>query len=390
MAELSEKQDQNTDKVLLKSKSKSGLWFGFLILLIILSIGGIGYYFFMQLRDQQENLGGELDKGDMQVIELSKQLSGYQTQLSALQSQLATLVADVKSKDGQFNKTLSDFSELHTEKLDNARTDLGNQIRQVQRQLGKTRGDWLIADAEYLLSVANQRLQLMGDLATTTEALEAADQRLRESGDAAVFKVREQISKDIAALKTIVESDMVGIYSALQMLQGKVGQLPLIMPYAGKPFTPASDIHSHGDSGEDEHDMLSFAMEKLEGVVTIRHTDKEIKAILEPEEALFIQQQFRVKLEMIKLALVQQNEALYKAAIADAIAWLKENFTMNEETKSVVGELERMNIIRLKSEFPDISGSLKMLRDITKLRIETDKALAEPQVTEQPLKIINE
>ncbi|MCD2450967.1 uroporphyrinogen-III C-methyltransferase [Methylicorpusculum oleiharenae] len=384
MAELSEKQDQNTDKVLLKSKSKSGLWFGFLIVLIVISIGGIGYYFFMQLRAQQENLGGELDKGDMQVIELSKQLSGYQTQLSALQSQLATLVADVKNKDGQFNKTLSDFSELHTEKLDNARTDLGNQIRQVQRQLGKTRGDWLIADAEYLLSVANQRLQLMGDLATTTEALEAADQRLRESGDAAVFKVREQISKDIAALKTIVESDMVGIYSALQMLQDKVGQLPLIMPYAGKPFTPSSDIHSHGDSGEDEHNMLSFAMKKLEGVVTIRHTDREIKAILEPEEALFIQQQFRVKLEMIKLALVQQNEVLYKAAIADAIAWLKENFTMNDETKSVVGELERMNIIRLKSEFPDISRSLKMLRDITKLRIETDKALVEPEVTEQP------
>nr|WP_269144525.1 uroporphyrinogen-III C-methyltransferase [Methylicorpusculum oleiharenae] len=369
---------------MLKSKSKSGLWFGFLIVLIVISIGGIGYYFFMQLRAQQENLGGELDKGDMQVIELSKQLSGYQTQLSALQSQLATLVADVKNKDGQFNKTLSDFSELHTEKLDNARTDLGNQIRQVQRQLGKTRGDWLIADAEYLLSVANQRLQLMGDLATTTEALEAADQRLRESGDAAVFKVREQISKDIAALKTIVESDMVGIYSALQMLQDKVGQLPLIMPYAGKPFTPSSDIHSHGDSGEDEHNMLSFAMKKLEGVVTIRHTDREIKAILEPEEALFIQQQFRVKLEMIKLALVQQNEVLYKAAIADAIAWLKENFTMNDETKSVVGELERMNIIRLKSEFPDISRSLKMLRDITKLRIETDKALVEPEVTEQP------
>ncbi|MDO8845757.1 MAG: uroporphyrinogen-III C-methyltransferase [Methylicorpusculum sp.] len=384
MAELSEKQDQNTDKVLLKSKSKSGLWFGFLILLIILSIGGIGYYFFMQLRAQQENLGGELDKGDMQVIELSKQLSGYQTQLSALQSQLATLVADVKNKDGQFNKTLSDFSQLHTEKLDNARTDLGNQIRQVQRQLGKTRGDWLIADAEYLLSVANQRLQLMGDLVTTSEALEAADQRLRESGDAAVFKVREQISKDIAALKTIVESDVVGIYSALQTLQGKAGQLPLIMPYAGKPFTPASEVHSHDDSGEDEHNILSFAMKKLEGVVTIRHTDKEIKAILEPEEALFIQQQLRVKLEMIKLALVQQNEALYKAAIADAIAWLKENFTMNDETKSVVGELERMNIIRLKSEFPDISRSLKMLRDITKLRIETDKALAEPEVTEQP------
>ena len=38
----------------------------------------------------------------------------------------------------------------------------------------------MIADAEYLLSVANQRLHLVGDVNTTRMALEAADQRLRE------------------------------------------------------------------------------------------------------------------------------------------------------------------------------------------------------------------
>jgi hypothetical protein len=36
--------------------------------------------------------------------------------------------------------------------------------------------------------------------------------------------------------------------------------------------------------------------------------------------------------------------------------------------------------VRIRSQFPDISLSLKMLRDITKLRIETDKALSNTSV----------
>ena len=62
------------------------------------------------------------------------------------------------NKDSHFTKTLADFSQLHNQKLDGTRKELDEAIQHIQRQLGKTRGDWLIADAEYLLSVANERL----------------------------------------------------------------------------------------------------------------------------------------------------------------------------------------------------------------------------------------
>jgi uncharacterized protein HemX len=63
--------------------------------------------------------------------------------------------------------------------------------------------------AEYLLSVANRRLHLMGDVSTTIEALKAADNRLRESGDTAAFKVRSQIVKEISAVKKVQVADVV-------------------------------------------------------------------------------------------------------------------------------------------------------------------------------------
>lgn len=376
MAEVSEKQDQgeSVDKNL--HRSRSGFWFGIFIMVAILAIAGIGFYLFQQLRSQQENLGGSVNKGDMRMIELTKQISGYQAQLAAIQAHLSNIEAEIESKDEQYQKSLADLSRQQDEKLEDLNQEFGDGLLQVQRQLGKTRGDWLIADAEYLLSVANQRLHLMGDVNTTQEALMAADQRLRESGDAAAFKVREQIAKELASLKSVSVPDIVGIYATIDMLQDQAEKLVLIKPYTGKKRVASGEIHHHAQGSGDSHALLDKALKQLQGVVTLRHTDQEIKEILTPEEAQFIRQQLRVKLELVKVGLVQQNEALYKSSIADVKAWLQQNFINDNEARHFGTELDRLGTINLRSQFPDISQSLKMLRDITKLRIETDKALS--------------
>jgi uncharacterized protein HemX len=369
VAELSEKQEQNVSENSKAHKSRNGLWFGIIMLLIIISVASAGFYLFQQLRSQQADLGGEVNKGDMQLIELSKQISGYQTQLVAIQSQLATVEANVAGKDAHFTKTLADFSKLHTEKLDVTRNELTGAVAQVQRQLGKTRGDWLIADAEYLLSIANQRLYLMGDVNTTGEALEAADQRLRESGDAGAFKIREQIAKDIAAIRNVAVADIVGMYASIQSLQDQVDTLVLFLPYTGKALTePKAEQKPTDKEGRN-------LLDQLEGMVTLRHTEHPIKEILTPEEAQFIREQLRIKLEMVKIALVQQNERLYQSGLADAKKWAEQNFAKNAETSKFIAELDRFNGIKIRSQFPDISLSLKMLRDIAKLRLEADKAM---------------
>ncbi len=379
MAELSEKQEQNVSESNKVHRSRSGFWFGIIILLIIIGLAGAGFFLFTQLREQQASLGGEVDKGDMQLIELSKQISGYQSQLASVQSQLATLEASIAGKDTHFTKTLEDFSRLHNEKLDSTRKELNSAIQQVQRQLGKTRGDWLIADAEYLLSTASERLHLIGDVNTTRAALEAADQRLRESGDAAVFKVREQIAKDIAALNRVEVPDIVGIYSSIQTQAGQIDNLTLLLPYAGKTPTSPKKPEKPVDQTQDKQDLIDSALNELEEIVTIRHTEQPIKAILTQEEAQFIKEQLRLKLETVKVALVQHNEPLYQASLTDAKKWTEQHFMQNTQTKNFIAELDRMKGVQIQSQFPDISLSLKMLKDIVKLRLETDKAMPSPE-----------
>jgi len=381
VAELSEQQEQDLGETKQARRSRNGFWFGVIILLIIIGVAGVGFYLFTQLRDEQKGLGGEV-KGQM-----SKQIADYQSQLAAIQSQLATLEANVAGKDTHFNKTLADFSQLHNEKLESTRKELNDAIARVQRQLGKTRGDWLIADAEYLLSVANERLHLVGDVNTTREALEAADQRLRESGDAGTFKVREQIAREIAVIKSITVPDIVGTYASIQTLQDRVDKLVLFLPYTGKTLTaPAEEKEQPGKTTEDQG-LLDSAMNQLEDMVTIRHTEHPIKEILTPQEAQFIREQLRVKLEMVKISLVQHHEALFQSSLADAKKWTEQNFTKNTDVNNFIAELDRLNTIKIHSQFPDISSSLKMLRDITKLRLETDKAM-QPAETVAPVETI--
>jgi uncharacterized protein HemX len=378
VAEVSEQQEKEMGDTNKTHRSRSGFWFGVIILVIVFSLAGVGYYLFQQLRDQQTGLGGEV-KGEM-----SKKIGDYQSQLVAIQSQLAVLETTIANKDNHFTKTLADFSQLHNQKLDATRKELNDAVLQVQRQLGKTRGDWLVADAEYLLSIANERLHLIGDVNTTREALEAADQRLRESGDAAAFKVREQIAKEIAALRTVTIADVVGMYSSIQTLEDEVDKLTLLLPYSGKALTPENDTHQNPDKSKEANNLLDSAMSEFEGMVTIRRTDQPIKEILTPEEAQFIREQLRVKLEMIKIALVQRNEPIYQSSLADAKKWMKQHFSQNTDANNLMNELDKLVAIKIRNQFPDISLSLKMLRDITKLRIETDKGM-KPTEPIQPI-----
>lgn len=382
----SSEQVENRPVVEAPKKAMGGLVFGIINFVLILVLAGGLFYLLQEMKDKQLAQGAEISKDDMREIELSKQLNTFQSQLLSIQSQIANVNEEMTGKDNHFTKTLADFSQLHSEKLDTTQQDLSDEITHLKRQLGKTRGDWLIADAEYLLSVANQRLHLMSDVKTTRMALEAADQRLRESGDSAAFKVREQIAKEISGLSTVTLTDVVGLYSSVQTLKDKVDKLAVLLPYAGKPLTESKKIHDHQQAQESEHGIMGSALQLLQGYVTVKHSDLPVTKVLTEEEAGFIKQQLNVKLEMIKIALVQQSDALYKSSIFDAKKWLNNNFTKNSDSKSFLAELDKFNNVQLRSQLPDISQSLKMLKDITKLRIETDKTLMEPLIKFSPKK----
>ncbi len=364
MAELNEQQAQDQGDNKKSHRSRSGFWFGIIILLVVIGVAGVGFYFLQSLRDKQKDLGGEVKD------QVSKQISENQAQITAIRAQIDRVSDKIDSKDEHFNKALEDVSALHKEQLTSTRKELTESIEKMQRQLGKTRSDWLIADAEYLLGVAGERLSLAGDKNTALEALEAADQRLIESGDTGVVEVRKEIREEIRLVNAITPIDMPGKYVAIQVQQDHIDELTLLLPLAGKS-TPANTTEQTDTTKN----------QSLLDVIGVKQSDQPIEGVLMQQEAKFIHEQLRIKLEMVKIALVQRNEKLYQTALTDAKAWLEKHFAKNDASHNFAEELNKFSAIEIQNQIPDISASLNKLKGISNRRIEADKAAQQPNET---------
>ena len=361
--------------------NKKGISLGSVViaftLLGLLALAGVGYFLWDQLRSEQQGLGGNLDKGDKRIIELRKQINTTQSQLTTTEKQLTNLTETQTNSDKQYERLLKEQSKLYEDRLKNTNAQLDLKMNNIQRQLGQTRGDWLVADAEYLLSIANERLHLTQDIKTTIMALEAADHRLRESGDGGVFKVREEIAGEISLLKNVSIPDFVGMLNKISILQKNSHAYMLSLPTVNS--TPRAITNTPAPGNEDDNDTfvdkaVDRALTDLKELVIVRKRDPNTITILQPEEARIIREDLLIRLDMAKSALARRDEKEFNASLASAKAWLIEHFdTRAKDVKAGQSLIEKLMKTQLNSQLPDISKSLKMLRDVTKFRIKADQ-----------------
>ncbi len=352
-------------------KPRGMAWVGYFILLAVLVLSAGGWYLLRELRSRQEGLGGQLSSKDQQIQNVNQQLNALREEMAALHSQVATAQTQVTTEDSKVERELGEQAARLNDRIDMARSELGGAVQSIQRQLNKSRGDLMVADAEYLLSIANQKLHLVGDVKAVLATMEAADQRLHDSGDPAVFKVREALAEEIGILKKMDAPDVVGISSQLLALESKAKHLPLFLPHAGTVKEHAENPSEGGEGA------LNSALEDIKGLVTVRHSDRPIGEILEPAQAEALRQILLLKLETTRAALLRGDETLYKSSLESAIQWLKEHFdSAAPETRDVDSGLAGLLEHDISVPFPDISKSLSLLRNIERLRLEAEEAMA--------------
>lgn len=352
-------------------KKRSGKWLGYSILVIILIAVGGSIFLLQELRTKQLGLHSGLDKGDKQIQELLHQISGLQTELAAVHTQVATLQAQVGNEDSKFEREIAEQGSRFNDRLDSTQDNLSGAINHIQQQINLTRGDLMVADAEYLLSIANQKLHLVGDIKSVISAMEAADQRLHDSGDPAVFRVREALAEEINILKKTEPVDSVGVSAKLLVIESKVGDIPLFLPHSDR-INENHDIAAKPKSTDGG--LLNTTLDSLKDLVTVRRTDRPIQALLLPEEVEALRQILLLKLEMARSALLRGDEAAYKSSLDSALGWLHEHFDHDAAiTQGIMDEIQQLKELQIHIAFPDISKSLTLLRNVSKLRLETEK-----------------
>ncbi len=282
---------------------------------------------------------------------------------------LQTLIQDQAAALGTMRQLLSD-QRADTRAV---RDQLASHIEQLQTQLAaqqqrlaalatSDRSDWQLAEAEYFLQLANQRLLLGGDPKTALEQLEAADDVIRDIKDSSLLPTRAALAKDIAALKALQVVDMDGLYLAIEAVAEQAQQLRLIEPVTTAEQMPTT-LDADATLGERLQSGLRAALHKLDQLVQIRRRDEPYKPLLAPQYEAALQQNIKLAFEQAQVALLLGNQKLYEHSLSKARAALTTYYTVDEQATQIVAQaIDELASKQVAMPLPDISQSRRELK----------------------------
>jgi uroporphyrin-3 C-methyltransferase len=331
-------------------------------LALVAVIGALifGYRYWVEMRATLEQLNSELAAANQQQSEFAARLNQSRQAFDKQQQQIVQQQQEIAQQAERVKQAKEAAKQQDTQ--------LYRSLSEIQTKLGGREGQWRVAEAEYLIRVANHRVTLMGDVATAMEALKSADERLSASGDPVWSVVREQLAREITQLKAVPIVDQAGISAELVALADQVEQLPL--HDEGISLTPTKKSPVDGDNPV--ADSQGLALEKIaddlwqgfKSMMVIRHHDRPVSAMLPPEQRYFLIQNLRLKLENAKAALMGQDMTLYRDSLNGALTWVDEYFrTDDSAVAGFKGQLEALVARDIAPQLPDISASLRVLQE---------------------------
>jgi len=298
------------------------------------------------------------------------------------QNHQATLqvIQDLRQDTNQLENLYGNRGSEQSERLQALETRLAEQrelIATQQRQIdhnarelleagNRTRTDWLLAEAEYLLRIANQRLLIEKDIRGSLSALESADEVLRESDDIGVYLVRQQLAREIQSLKGIQGVDRTGLYLRLEAAIASVNDLTdqaLISDQA-----PGFDMIEDQNAPSDGSNMFTRGWNRFLGtlkeVVVIRRMDEPVKPLLSPDQSAWARLNLQLMLEEAEMAVLRGNQPLYERALNKAITTINDWYDgTNPAIRGLNETLTELAERNVDPELPDISQSLNLLKE---------------------------
>lgn len=315
-----------------------------LLALIALIIIGYGYTLIQTMHIQQ-----------------SEQLSAVKEQLGTSDGNNRTL----QQQNGQILGELNQVRSAVTEQKANV-DELQNRLSRAMQQVSKlgtdTRKDWLLAEVEYLLRLANQRVLMERNAGGALSLLQGADRILKETDDVSIYPVRKALALDIVALEAIPSVDIEGMYLKLSAINSQVDNLRLL-PITDKHQLPEMLQQITPDTLSQVNASWASAMDKLGSLVVIRHRDEPVTPLLSPEQHYFLTQNLHLMLEQTQQALLQGKQDAYSAGVKKAGQWIDTYFeAADPTTQALLRNLSDLEGIKIAPALPDISGSLRELK----------------------------
>ncbi|MBP9915048.1 MAG: uroporphyrinogen-III C-methyltransferase [Thiobacillaceae bacterium] len=230
----------------------------------------------------------------------------------------------------------------------------------MYQDLARSQDERVIADLEQTLLLAQQQLQLAGNVRAALIALEAAETRLAQLGKPQFAALRAAIARDLERLKLLPAADIEGIGARLEALMQNVDQLKS----ESETEPPAHAVAAPKPGPADTLARLSREIwEEFKSLVRIRRLDHPDLPLLTPSQTYFLRENLKLRLLAARLALLQRDEAGFRADLGAARGWIERYFNRQDAGgKAFAASLDELLRAPVALKDAGIDASLQALR----------------------------
>ncbi len=302
-----------------------------------------------------------------QWIESQRSFNAFEKELARRLSEIDTLNRDARALAAQSRDTMSDVS-ARLGQLEARMFETQNQrlaLESLYRDLSSSRDEWTLAEVEQVLLIANQQLQLAGNVKAALIALETADARLARMDRPQLTSLRRVINQDMERLKAAPYVDVVGMALRIDNILAQLDELPMAM----EERPARAESSAQAPDGGFWQRLWSEARRDLRDLIRIQNVAKPEMPLLSPDQAFFLRQNLKFRLLGARLSLLAHDASSFKADLKAASEWLTRYYDGgNKGVAAAQATLRQLLQSDIGVELPDISASLEAARNFKLIR----------------------
>ena len=215
---------------------------------------------------------------------LSQKLENYQ----ANNQQSLALAKQAEERSTQANAR----TVILEQKLEESR-DQQDVLQTLYDQLAENREATAVAEVEQLLTIANQQLQLVGNVKSALLALQAADKRLEPLNLPRANQLRETLGLEIEGLRKLPQVDVLGMSTQLETLANLCATIPLISERQPTLNAKATQQNIAKPLHQNTLQKIAYPIwEDIKNLVTVERIDKPEPPLLSVDYEFYLRENF--------------------------------------------------------------------------------------------------
>ena len=304
---------------------------------------------------------------------LSAELAALTTHQATLEESLSALNSNselgadlkaLKAAQATLKTTLStrlDEVATATQKTTDSQQKLQTSLANLYEKEDQSSLEWVLAEAEYLVLAANQRLALEGDINTAIAALRAADQRLSSAEHPDLIPIRDRIIEDATALEAVKLPDIEGLAIYLAKVIEQVKALPTkAVADSVEPFSSTKNL---AQGTKNWRNVANAMWTDLVELVEVKDAALPDSVTFDPELRYFLEQNLRLELASARLSVLRRDGQNFRASVNLIKDMLNEFYeTAETSVSSIIERLNEAEAYEFEPALPKITASLDVIR----------------------------